>query len=879
MRIEQVTAQAFGPLHGQTLQLAEGLTVVAGDNESGKSSWHAALYAALCGRRRRPGKPPAWEARFTDLHRPWDGDEWLVTARIILDDGRRVELRQDLDGKVDCSATDLDTGRDLSSEIIVDGAPDATRWLGLDRASFLATACVEQAQLLRVREDAQALAGALQRATDTAGADATAAEALRLIEKFHQEHVGSRRAGSTRPLRRALDALEAAQAEVARARAAHEEYVEAHRRADELRDAADQAEAIVAAAEVVLARRRADERAARARQAHQRADQLARLPAAPGAVEPPSLDDDVVQVLAAWEHQPSPVELAGPTAAQLAAERDALPAAPDGDLAPAQEVLDADTELSAATAALTGPSGPPTRTRRAARRVVVVSALLITVGVVLLFGLGSAGRQAAGTGTLLSFAGIAGLAVGLGLSHHARRQRRQAAHAVRQAASAVMAALAARGEQGDQGEQGQQGRPGAQGEQGGGQADRGEGQAVKERDRFVRGEAALGLGGGAAGGRSAEAAAHYAHAAVRRYQQRCQARAQVATLAAQRAHLEARLADRVAAEQAAAHARAQRDRAAEAVLGLAQQLGLISSQLSSTPEQAAQRLAAWRDTRVQARAKAQQAQSLQGQLDGLLAGASLEELSGEAAAAADEAAKLTERLLARWPDAGELLARLDADEINTADLIAWRERARQARQQAARAAGELDERARVVPAVADAEEDLARAQEQLAAVQRLDETLQVSAQYLTRAQERVHHDVAPVLASVLRQWLPLITAGRYDDVAVDPATLTVRVCGPSRRWRDAVSLSHGTAEQIYLLLRLALVEHLTGGHDTAPLLFDEITVSSDPTRTAALLDLLAHIARDRQVVLFSQEEQVADWAAHHLAGRDRLVRLPVLPSS
>lgn len=841
MRIEQVTAQAFGPLHGQTLQLGEGLTVVAGDNESGKSSWHAALYAALCGRRRRPGKPPVWEARFADLHRPWDGDEWLVTARIVLDDGRRVELRQDLDGKVDCSATDLDTGRDLSSEIIVDGAPDATRWLGLDRASFLATACVEQAQLLRVREDAQALAGALQRAADTAGADATAAEALRLIEKFQQEHVGSRRAGSNRPLRRALDALEAAQAEVARARAAHEEYVEAHRRADELSHAADQAEAVVAAGEVVLARRRADERADHARQAHQRADQLAHLPATPAALDPPSLDDDVVQALAAWEHQPPPVELAGPTAAQLAAQRDALPEAPDGDLAPAQEVLDAETELSAATSALTGPSGPPARTRRAARRAVIVSALLITVGVVLLFGLDSTGGQAAATGTLVAFAGIAGLAVGLGLSHHARRQRRQAAHAVRQAAAAIMAALAARGEQGEQSAHGEQG----------------------EQDQR----------------RSAEAAAHYAHEAVRRYQQRCQARAQVATLAAQRTYLEERLADRVAAEQAAAHVQAQRAHAAEAVLGLAQQLGLISSQLSSTPEQAAQRLAAWRDTRVQARAKAQQAQSLQGQLDGLLAGASLEELSREAAAAADEAAKLAERLLARWPDAGELLAQLDADEINTAHLTEWREQARQAQQQAARAAGELDERARVVPAVADAEEQLVRAQEQLAAVQRLDETLQVTAQYLTRAQERVHHDVAPVLANVLRQRLPLITAGRYDDAAVDPATLTVRVCGPSRRWRDAVSLSHGTAEQIYLLLRLALVEHLTRGHDTAPLLFDEITVSSDPTRTAALLDLLAHIARDRQVVLFSQEEQVADWAARHLAGRDRLVRLPVLPSS
>ena len=50
VRIESVTAHAFGPLTGETLELAPGLTVVAGVNESAKSSWHAALYAALCGR-------------------------------------------------------------------------------------------------------------------------------------------------------------------------------------------------------------------------------------------------------------------------------------------------------------------------------------------------------------------------------------------------------------------------------------------------------------------------------------------------------------------------------------------------------------------------------------------------------------------------------------------------------------------------------------------------------------------------------------------------------------------------------------------------------------------------------------------------------------
>jgi DNA repair protein SbcC/Rad50 len=57
MRIESVTAVAFGPFRNVTLKFAPQLTVIYGPNEAGKSSWHAAIYAALCGMRRGRGQP------------------------------------------------------------------------------------------------------------------------------------------------------------------------------------------------------------------------------------------------------------------------------------------------------------------------------------------------------------------------------------------------------------------------------------------------------------------------------------------------------------------------------------------------------------------------------------------------------------------------------------------------------------------------------------------------------------------------------------------------------------------------------------------------------------------------------------------------------
>src|SRR3954465_8346425 len=104
MRFESVTAHAFGALAGASLELAPGFTVVFGPNESAKSTWHAAMFAALCGQRRGRGQRRADERAFADQRRPWGRGQWLVSCVVETRDGQRIEFRHDLEGIVDCSA-------------------------------------------------------------------------------------------------------------------------------------------------------------------------------------------------------------------------------------------------------------------------------------------------------------------------------------------------------------------------------------------------------------------------------------------------------------------------------------------------------------------------------------------------------------------------------------------------------------------------------------------------------------------------------------------------------------------------------------------------------------------------------------------------------
>jgi DNA repair protein SbcC/Rad50 len=184
-----------------------------------------------------------------------------------------------------------------------------------------------------------------------------------------------------------------------------------------------------------------------------------------------------------------------------------------------------------------------------------------------------------------------------------------------------------------------------------------------------------------------------------------------------------------------------------------------------------------------------------------------------------------------------------------------------------------------LPSVAEAEEDLARARAEEERVRRLSDTLSRTRGFLEGARDRVYRDVAPQLGAAVQRALPSVTAGRYAEARVDPETLLVRVRAPGGDWREATRLSHGTSEQIYLLLRMAMAEHLVTTGEPAPLLLDDVTTQSDPDRSRAILDLLHEVSAERQVVVFSQEESVAAWAREHLfEPRDRLELLEAVPA-
>ncbi|MFV1980766.1 MAG: AAA family ATPase, partial [Rhodothermia bacterium] len=194
MWIRRVLARSFGPHLDAELKLASGMNIVFGPNEAGKSSWHAAIFAGLCGMSRGRGARTKEDREFVEQHKPWSGDDWSVTTVVELDEGRTIEIFQDLDDLSNCRAIDQVTGKDITQTILTDQTPDGARFLGLTRKTFPPTLLVRQAEMLKVLEEPGELQEQLQRAAATAGADETAEAAIERIEQFHKEFVGTTRA-------------------------------------------------------------------------------------------------------------------------------------------------------------------------------------------------------------------------------------------------------------------------------------------------------------------------------------------------------------------------------------------------------------------------------------------------------------------------------------------------------------------------------------------------------------------------------------------------------------------------------------------------------------------------------------------------------------
>ncbi|HEX9638438.1 MAG TPA: hypothetical protein VGB99_12930, partial [Acidobacteriota bacterium] len=143
-------------------------------------------------------------------------------------------------------------------------------------------------------------------------------------------------------------------------------------------------------------------------------------------------------------------------------------------------------------------------------------------------------------------------------------------------------------------------------------------------------------------------------------------------------------------------------------------------------------------------------------------------------------------------------------------------------------------------------------------------TIWALAQHLVReARAAFERDRQPAVVQEAQHFFATLSAGRYPRLIAPFGSddqLAAEARDGSRRELD--QLSRGTAEQLYLALRLGLIREFGRRSRSLPVILDDILVNFDPGRAARACEALVELAQDHQVLFFTCHPETRDYLSH-----------------
>jgi uncharacterized protein YhaN len=151
--------------------------------------------------------------------------------------------------------------------------------------------------------------------------------------------------------------------------------------------------------------------------------------------------------------------------------------------------------------------------------------------------------------------------------------------------------------------------------------------------------------------------------------------------------------------------------------------------------------------------------------------------------------------------------------------------------------------------------------------------LKVASMILSEAMEKYREkSQGPVLRRA-SEFFCAMTLGSFEALQVDTDekenSVIVGLRAGAKEQVRVDGLSDGTADQLYLSLRLASVEHYLDSNERLPFIVDDILVRFDNERAAATLKIMAMFSERTQVIFFTHHAHLVE-TAKSAVGQDKL---------
>ena len=150
--------------------------------------------------------------------------------------------------------------------------------------------------------------------------------------------------------------------------------------------------------------------------------------------------------------------------------------------------------------------------------------------------------------------------------------------------------------------------------------------------------------------------------------------------------------------------------------------------------------------------------------------------------------------------------------------------------------------------LAKIEEDLVYNNEKKETLEKLNKSMNLAKEILEESYEKMRNSVSPKFTEELSNNISKITNGKYKNIGFNEEIgLVVEL--ENGNYVSASNLSIGTIDQLYLSLRLSIINELS--KEIVPIFLDETFAFFDDERLENILKYLNDGFNDRQIIIFS----------------------------
>ncbi|WP_367275517.1 ATP-binding protein, partial [uncultured Flavonifractor sp.] len=151
------------------------------------------------------------------------------------------------------------------------------------------------------------------------------------------------------------------------------------------------------------------------------------------------------------------------------------------------------------------------------------------------------------------------------------------------------------------------------------------------------------------------------------------------------------------------------------------------------------------------------------------------------------------------------------------------------------------------------------AREELEARQTEYAALETALKALDAAHAGLQARFSPALNHLAGDYLAKLTGGKYDKVSLTRQFEALAEEAGGLQPRRALALSQGTADQLYLAVRLAACKLVLPQEEPCPLVLDDALANFDDSRMALALACLEELGEERQILLFTCHSRERAW--------------------